>query len=224
MTTDRSTCTVQHKEATAHQLGALMFLLAAASTFATATHSLPLRGGALVGIFGALLTLAGLCLVAFGAHDERPLSHAPATAMLLLVGAVAAIVQSLVLFTHHEATSWRLNISASAPYVGLTGGSCVCIATCLLLARRNQRPAAVGPSALIGLALIGVGATVANVVWVLQSGAVSTAGEHIAQIGIASTAAGELLIAVELWRGRSAASHGAQQPPEHPPTGRNHRV
>lgn len=182
--------------------GAVMFVLSGLCTCLTLLHSLSPRISDAVGIWGSVLTLGGLCFLVFGATDERPLRHAPAAEVFLLVSACAAVAQRLTVMPRPVIPALGQVFVASAPFIGLLGGACVSAATIHLLVRGRRQPRAPHIRASLGLGLLGVGAITANAFWVWNGGIGNSQWPTLAYAGIALTALGEFLIASALRRGQ----------------------
>lgn len=191
--------------ARARLIGAVVFLLAGAATILAVLPASGAVTGQLVGVAGSLLTLGGLCLLAYGTEDERPLRHAPGAQHLLSVAAGAGVAQAMVVFAAMSGLLPVVAAGVGAPATGLVGGLCVCSASVVLRLRRRSSPNAARPIALAGLVVLGVGAVAANVLWL----AGARLGEGPAGLGmlvaIVLTGVGELLVAVQFWSERRAA-------------------
>ncbi|WP_144762777.1 hypothetical protein [Curtobacterium sp. 9128] len=185
----------------AQPMAVLLFGIAGISTLAAI--ALPLMPGVahLLGLVGGLSTLAGLCFVAFGPEDDRPLRDARGARTLLLVAAVAAVLQTLLPFLGAGTGLRPTDLAVLAPSIGIVGGVCVCAAVVrLLLARRRPVRPELRSLALAGLTLIGVGATCANVLAVLASVTPDAAPlAAVRHVGFLVTGVGEVLVAADFW-------------------------
>jgi hypothetical protein len=181
-------------------IGALLFLLAGASTILCVVPVTGAATGQLVGMVGSLLTLGGLCLLAYGSEDERPLRHAPGAQPLLFVGAAAGVAQALVVFTGMAGLIPPTAAAVGAPVVGLLGGLAVGASTVLLVLRRPWSPNPARPMALAGLATIAAGAVAANVLWLAGAQLGTGPGGVGVLAAVVVTGVGELLIAAQFWR------------------------
>lgn len=109
-------------------------------------------------ILGAMLTLAGLCFIAAGGMDERPLQGVPFAMPLLIVAAAASMLKTLLLQAGASLPHTVAVLVSSV--VGVVGGLAVASAVVLLLRARSRHR--LSATTMTGLSVIAVTALAMN--------------------------------------------------------------
>lgn len=175
------------RDRAARRLPSVVFGVAGLSTLVVSVVATASPVHSAASIISGMATLVGLCVLATGGADERPLRGVRCAMPLLMVAAASSIVKTVLL----QAGQPLPSTVAIAAAVGVVGGIAVALAVVLLLlARARHRLAA---TTLIGLSAIAVIALTSNVLQVLGVPHVETHGLT------AVTGAALLLIAAGLF-------------------------
>lgn len=181
------------------RVDAIMFTVAGFCTSATVLVEVDVNFATAASILGGMFTLAGLCILSFGIHDEGPLTKVSTARGLLVVAAAAGVVQTMVLISREN----PMSATILAPVIGLVGGAAVGGAVVALLRARRQH--CIHATTIVGLIVIAIAALASNGAATLGSLPLlappvregpATSLIHVAVI---ASGVGELIIASGFW-------------------------
>gem|GEM_PF-2932228 len=198
-------------------VGAAVFIAAGLCTCATLLIDVSHEVASVASLFAGPLTLAGLLILGFGASDERPLRAVPAAQVLLLVAAVAGVVQTTALRVRVPDVFSEPFLRLVVPGIGVVGGTAVGVACILLAVHRARRvvPAAV----FVGLGLIAISALVTNGTALLADRLLLAAGSGLdvtsmsIHLSVLGSGIGLLVIAAGLIPSSRTAPQGTARRP-----------